>query len=158
MRRVLAILFAAAFIAAAGDPPPPKPLVPVPDKFHHQPAGAAPDLPSEWWKEFRDPLLDWLIEPAVRPNREMRIAAARIAEARALRGGSKSALLPSIDGTVSATQLRGGFNQGVVRIPGSGGAAPSGNLVSPFETSIVSGGFTSRWEIDLFGGRRKELR
>lgn len=38
------------------------------------------------------------------------------------------------------------------------GANSSGNLVSPFETSVVQGGFTMRWEIDVFRGLGKTVK
>jgi NodT family efflux transporter outer membrane factor (OMF) lipoprotein len=152
------VLLLMPFGAIAADPAMPKALVAVPDRFQHQLAGVNAGSHSQWWKLFGDPLLDSLIERAGRTNLDLRIAGARLAESRALRGESKSALLPAVDGTASATHLRGGFNQGVTRIPNAAGALPSGSLVAPFETSVVSAGFTSRWEIDLFGGLRKQLR
>jgi NodT family efflux transporter outer membrane factor (OMF) lipoprotein len=127
----------------------------VPDKFHHQLAATPRGVPAEWWRQFKDPLLDSLIDRVARTNLDVKTAGARIAEARALRGQAKSALFPSIDWTAASNRLRGGFNQGIVRIPGGAG---SSSLVSPFETSIVSSGFSMRWELDVFGGLRNEHR
>src|SRR5437868_14634386 len=39
----------------------------------------------EWWKSFRDSELDWLISEAARTNLNLRIAEARVREARAER-------------------------------------------------------------------------
>jgi NodT family efflux transporter outer membrane factor (OMF) lipoprotein len=96
-----------------------------------------------------------LIDRAERANLDIRKAASRLAEAEASRRGSRSALLPDISSSVSANELRGGFNQGVIRAPGPG--AGTGSLISPFETSVLSAGFNMRWEIDVFGALRKSL-
>jgi multidrug efflux system outer membrane protein len=51
--------------------------------------------------------------------------------------------------------LRGGFQQGVARIPSMPGAAQSGSFVAPFETGIFQGALEMRWELDFFGANRK---
>jgi NodT family efflux transporter outer membrane factor (OMF) lipoprotein len=152
--RLLKILVVAALPLAAGKLPVPKPDVPVPNAFENQPAGAEPAVKENWWKDFGDPLLDELLAIASTANLDIRTAAARVAEAEAsaLRGGSRSALFPSIGVDASATRLRGGYNQGVVR------AGDSASFVTPFESGIVSTGFNMRWEIDVFGGLRKSAR
>ncbi len=153
--RTLTTLTLALTVIAAAKQPAPKPVVPVPQHFRNQPADAVTAPPrQQWWKAFGDPLLDELIDRAERANLDLRRAASRYAEALAARGSTKAALLPSVDNTTNINQLRGGFNQGVARITPGG----SGSFVSPFETSILSTGFTARWEADVFGGLRKSLR
>jgi len=93
---------------------------------------------SEWWKTFQDSTLDSLIDRAVPANLDLRIAAERVTEARAARGVSKSALLPSVGTSGSYTRFRGGIAQGR----------------APFETSIFQVGFDASWELDFFGGLR----
>lgn len=156
MFRTVVVCVAASITVWAAKPTAPKPNVPVPPAFRNQPPGAADNAGDEWWRGFGDPLLDGLIERAGRANLDVRKAASRLAEAEALRKGARSALLPDIGSSASAAELRGGFNQGVIKVPSSGGA-PAGNLVSPFETSVISGGFNMRWEIDVFGGLRKSV-
>ncbi|MBC7925275.1 MAG: TolC family protein [Bryobacteraceae bacterium] len=112
---------------------------------------------DSWWKVYGDPQLDALVEKALTANVDLQSATQRIAEARALRGGSRSALLPSLDVTGSAQRLRGGFQQGVVRIPRASGEVAGGTFVAPFETNIFSGGLDMKWELDLFGGNRAAL-
>jgi NodT family efflux transporter outer membrane factor (OMF) lipoprotein len=146
-----------AFAAFGANRPKPQPFVPAPSRFHHQPADAAEVHQAQWWRSFHDPLLDQLMERAERTNLDIRTAAARVAEARAARGGRRSTLLPSVDASGSASRLRGGFNQGVIRVPEAPGGAGS-SFVTPFETNIVSGGLNLRWEADVFGGLRKGLR
>jgi NodT family efflux transporter outer membrane factor (OMF) lipoprotein len=109
-----------------------------------------PDPVAAWWANFEDPKLTALVERAVQNNRELQVAAARIVEARALAGQSRSALLPSINASTGASRLRGGFNQGIARVS-------SQSFVSPFETGLFQGSSDARWELDVFGGLRKDL-
>ena len=117
------------------------------------PAAAA----AQWWKSFADPLLDELLERVSRDNLDVRKAGARLAEAGAVRGGARAALLPSIDTAASTAQFRGGYNQGVVRLL-NGPGTPGGNLLTPFESTLLLTGFNMRWEADILGGLRKSLR
>ncbi|HBY63472.1 MAG TPA: RND transporter [Solibacterales bacterium] len=114
---------------------------------------------TAWWSVYGDPEMGRLIEKALRGNLDVKKAQARIAEARALSGDAKSRLQPSLGFQSSAQQLRGGFQQGVVRIPqtGSGGAPQGGSFVAPFETGILQGGLDTKWEIDLWGSNRALL-
>lgn len=112
----------------------------------------------EWWKTFQDATLDALVERAVRENLDLHIAAARVTEARAARGVSASALLPSVGTTAGYTRVRGGIAQGLNRtgiVPGS--PASRSNLLAPFETNIFQLGFDASWELDFFGGTRRAV-
>jgi NodT family efflux transporter outer membrane factor (OMF) lipoprotein len=137
------------------------PDVPVPAAFREisSDAGTNGQSPgvTQWWKQFRDPTLDSLIERAARNNLDVLSAASRVAEARAASGVARSTLLPEVGQTTAVNRMRGGFSQGVVRVGGAPSAPQGGSFVSPFETSIVQTGFDTRWEIDLFGALRKGL-
>jgi multidrug efflux system outer membrane protein len=106
---------------------------------------------------YADPELNRLLEKVHSSNLDLRAAGSRIAESRAVAGERKSALGPAINFTSGAQRLRGGFVQGIVRIPQNPGAAPSGAVVSPFETGLVQGQFDMRWELDFFGTNRATL-
>ena len=112
---------------------------------------------TQWWREFRDPALDTLILRALETNLDLRIAASRVVEARAAAGIARSALLPTLSQNASANRIRGGFSQGIVRVGGAPSSAQNDSLVSPFETGVFQAGFEARWEVDLFGGLRKNL-
>jgi NodT family efflux transporter outer membrane factor (OMF) lipoprotein len=112
---------------------------------------------NAWWQGFGDPLLDEMVERAASSNLDVRIAAARLDEARANARGSRSAFGPQVDANASVTKLRGGVNQGVIKVPSTAGGSQAGSFVSPFDTSVVSGGLTMRWEADVFGGIRKTV-
>ena len=66
---------------------------------------------SPWWTIYGDKQLDALVQQALIANLDIKTATARIAEARALAGESRSKLLPAVNLTSSAGRLRGGFQQ-----------------------------------------------
>ncbi len=112
--------------------------------------------PASWWQSYGDPVLTDLVERATQQNLDVKSALARVAEARALTRQSKSALAPSINANASAQQLRGGFQNGIIRIPesGPGGGA---SLISPFETGLIAGSSDMRWELSFWGPNIKQL-
>lgn len=101
---------------------------------------ARPPQLSQWWLQFRDPLLNTLVAEAVERNLDIALAKAKIREARATYREQKGTLFPSADGSASATRTR------------------STSLDGNSEASIYSqyqGGFDASWELDLFGGNRR---
>jgi multidrug efflux system outer membrane protein len=158
--RALSIALAVASLALAREPVDRKPKVPAASAFHEVSPSAGttaqPVSDDRWWSVFHDPVLDALVHRATNNNHDVRIAAARVTEARAAGGVARSELLPEIGGNTSVNRIRGGFSQGIVRAgDGAGGA---GSFVSPFETSIIQGGVQARWEIDVFGGLRQKVK
>jgi len=112
--------------------------------------------PSSWWDTYGDPVLTSLVERASQQNLDVKSALARVAESRALSRQAKSALVPSINVNASAQQLRGGFQNGIIRIPPSGaGGGPS--LITPFETGLIAGSADMRWELSFWGPNSKLL-
>jgi outer membrane protein, multidrug efflux system len=113
---------------------------------------------ARWWKTFNDPELDGLIERAVQSNLDLRLAAARVREARALRGIAASDLGPTINVSGAYTRNRQSENVlpaqvGSLNGGSATGAAPSGTL----EQDLFQAGFDASWEIDLFGGVRRSI-
>jgi NodT family efflux transporter outer membrane factor (OMF) lipoprotein len=106
-----------------------------------------PDI-ERWWESLEDSTLTDLIRRAELANLDLRIAVARVAEARALRGIAKGDLYPDLvlDGAYSYTQISENSPLGQV-IVGSGGE------VEPAEGWQT--GASSFWEIDLFGRIRR---
>ncbi len=100
---------------------------------------------TQWWSLFNDPLLDALIARAATNNLNLKIAVARIAEARALRGVAKSGLAPQVDGTASAQAMR--FSEQTTPF------APGGDP----ETGFYSVGATASWELDVWGRVRRAI-
>jgi NodT family efflux transporter outer membrane factor (OMF) lipoprotein len=104
-------------------------------------AGSAPDLAS-WWRAFADPTLDSLVDRAVAENLDMRLAEARVREARAQRGITAAGEWPKADLNGTARRLRD-----------NAPPAPPDGIVTPY----YQAGFDASWELDLFGGVRRAV-
>lgn len=100
---------------------------------------------SVWWRSFDDPALSMLVDAAQAASPNVASAAARIAEARAAGTQAGAALLPTLDGTLSAQRSNSPFTGGA-----SAGGGGSDSL--PGVTTLQAG-LQSSWEIDVFGGR-----
>lgn len=76
--------------------------VPVAISTHFQNAPSQQDNTSStdlhsWWKRFQDPVLDDLISQALTANHDLKIAKARVREARTVVTVTESVLYPTID-------------------------------------------------------------
>ncbi|MDO9404100.1 MAG: efflux transporter outer membrane subunit [Polaromonas sp.] len=91
-----------------------------------------------WWAQQNDPLLVELIAAGQTASPTISAARSGIEQARAARVQAGAALLPSLDGTASASRSR---------------SAPFAGLSSP-PTNTVQLGLQTNWEIDVFGGGR----
>ena len=121
----------------------------------------------EWWTAFKDPTLSSLVETAVRANLDVRLAEARIRQARASLGVAGGPLWPQVNGTVlydrshtpsAAVNTAGG---GVAVSGSSGGSSGSGSSgssggVPPFR-ELFQAGLDGSWEVDVFGGTRRNI-
>ena len=65
---------------------------------------------TRWWTAFNDPLLNSLVERAVRSNLDLRLAEARIREARASRGVIAADAWPTLDISGSYSRSRASEN------------------------------------------------
>lgn len=99
------------------------------------------DLP--WWKVFDDKTLQDLIRETLVNNYDLRAAAARVDEARAKVGVTRSEILPHTDLTA-----------GVSRDRNSQQLYPNLNRL----TSTMTGGFSTAWELDVWGKIRQAIR
>lgn len=96
---------------------------------------------ATWWKRFNDPVLDRLITDALQSSPDVRTTLARIDEARARRGVTRSALFPMLSGGASGQGVRSENRRTGVATSDSFGADVNMN-----------------WEIDLFGKLRQNLK
>jgi NodT family efflux transporter outer membrane factor (OMF) lipoprotein len=131
-----------------------QPTVPTPARWGEPLNGGETDSPAavaDWWKNFRDPELDSLISRAAQSNLDLKIAQARVREARAVYGIAVGNLLPTVDASGSYARQRESQNQPLV---GPGDHLPSG---IPFENNFYQSGFDASWEIDVFGGKRRAM-
>jgi len=138
-----------------------RPQAAVPSQWTVSPArGTSPQSPTnDWWSSFQDPELNSLVARTVEKNLDLKLALERVTEARAARGVAKSDYFPTVNASVSGTQIRGGFNEGVVRaVPTSPDSNSRPNLISPFTTDVFQGSLEASWEIDVFGGIRRGVQ
>ncbi|MEM1131855.1 MAG: TolC family protein [Pseudomonadota bacterium] len=106
-------------------------------------AAPLPQSETGWWGQFNDPVLLDLINTARNENREIRIAALRIIEARAQAAGLRANLRPqSFTGT-----LTGGY---------AANALAGGRIVDN-DFLFVDAGVSAGWEIDIFGRIRRSI-
>src|SRR5207245_11011375 len=72
---------------------------------------------------------------------------------------ARSGYFPSVGANASATRLRGGISQGVIRaVPSSADPTARPSLISPFETNSFQGNLSASWELDVFGGTRRGVQ
>jgi NodT family efflux transporter outer membrane factor (OMF) lipoprotein len=148
-----AVLALALFQGCAVGPNYQQPKTAVPAQWSAPKPGGETNLePSiaSWWKSFKDPQLDSLIERAVKTNHDLRIAEARVREARALYRIASSQLWPTMDAGGSYARQRQSKNQPVL------GSLPMPSGI-PFDNNVYQAGFDASWEIDVFGGNRRAV-
>jgi len=140
-----AILFAAVSSSCTVGPNYNKPLVVEPTVYRGAAAelSAKPDVASfgdqKWWDVFQDEALQTLIRAALEQNYDVRIAATRILEARALLGIAQADQLPEVTASASV------FSQ---RSPAAAGRPA-------VDTSPVQLGLSASWELDFWGRFRR---
>jgi NodT family efflux transporter outer membrane factor (OMF) lipoprotein len=109
----------------------------------------------QWWSVFRDPVLDSLVEEAVRSNLDVKLARARIREARAQRGIVAADYFPNVDVSGSYTRFRRSENVSGTPVTGTGETESTGG--SSGSRDLFVAGFDAGWEIDIFGGIRRSV-
>ena len=121
---------------------------PVAERAPVAATGVAPAAdPAQWWTAFGDARLTELVRRAATNNADVRRAAARVRAARALRGVAAADQGPQVDAHGAAA--RAGQSRHSLL---GGQLAAQGR---PEENSLLDAGFDLRWEIDVFGGRRR---
>lgn len=113
----------------------------------------AADL-TQWWNAFNDPVLDSLIERGVKSNLDLRIAGARVREARASRTVTAAGAWPAVD--VSGSYTRNRASENAVGAP-SQGAVTAPRQGADLEQNFFHSGFDASWEIDFFGRVRRSV-
>jgi NodT family efflux transporter outer membrane factor (OMF) lipoprotein len=148
---------------------------------------------GRWWETFNDPVLNSLIDRAVKSNLDIRLAQTRVRESRFSTEIQRAGLLPVADADASYNRDRfsktgfylGGTNPPTDLSPGATGTpntgtgntinrsskaangkatsstgAPQSGLISSLsktEFDVFQGGFDASWEIDVFGGVRRNI-
>ncbi|MFO1417471.1 MAG: efflux transporter outer membrane subunit [Methylotetracoccus sp.] len=103
----------------------------------------------EWWRVFKDPALDHLIETAYRQNLSLQIAGVRILEARAQIGVAVGDLYPQDQ---HASALIEKFH---LPLRGLSERLPSNEFVNTLWLDRI--GLSASWELDLWGKFRRAI-
>ena len=119
-----------------------RPVVPTPATYRDAPpttdTTTIADLP--WWQVFKDPELLSLVGEAVQNNRDLRVAIARVEQARALARVQKAQILPAIGANAAA-----GYGRGNISLP----------TESPQSAAYFALDASLSWEIDVWGRIRR---
>jgi outer membrane protein, multidrug efflux system len=144
--RVIATMLAGALLGGCAIGPNYKrPSIVQPPTFRGQATAEAASLAdAPWWEAFQDRALQALIVEAIRQNYDVRIAAARVQEARANLRVARSALFPSLD--YNATAGRARLPLGGLNLPGGGDHKTD---------DFFAGSMTMSWELDIWGRVRR---
>src|SRR5437879_10875495 len=101
---------------------------------------------GQWWAIFRDPELHTLEEQIAAANQNLRIAEARLREARAMVRFNRAALFPTISAGVGASSIRDSANRPFLSPNVNTGS--SGDLLLSLDLS---------YDIDLWGRVRRTV-
>jgi multidrug efflux system outer membrane protein len=96
-----------------------------------------------WWAQFEDPVLDDLVSRALKTNHDVRIAVARVDQARAIFDDVKLDRFPTVTAGASVDKRS-------TAIPGFSD--------EPRTITQYSAGFDAFWELDVFGRVRNQVR
>jgi NodT family efflux transporter outer membrane factor (OMF) lipoprotein len=149
MKRVIIAIAGLVLVSGCAVGPnyqPPK--ISAPAQWNSPLTGGETNRPADltvWWKNFGDTNLDALMTLAVRSNLDLRIAGARVREARAKRAVAAGGLWPSAGGAAGYSRNRWGQNS----FPPVTGV--------PLDYNLYSAGFDAAWELDIFGGTRRAV-
>jgi len=131
-----------------------RPKIPIPRQWTETPAVQG-SQPEQWWKTFNDPILDKLISDAIASNLDLKLALARVKDARALRSATIAAGLPSLDAKSSASRR---FNNSSSPTSQTGTSSAGGGFgIGNQFINIFQMGFDAQWELDFFGGVRRAV-
>ncbi len=106
---------------------------------------AEANVPADWWHLFQSSALDVLVDEALRASPTVAQATARLRQAQAEAEAQFGAVLPSVDGTVSAVRQQ-------VNPEAFGFSTPK-----PGPFTLYSASLSVSYALDLFGGVRRAL-
>ncbi|WP_295516396.1 efflux transporter outer membrane subunit [uncultured Stenotrophomonas sp.] len=134
-------------------------------------AGVQPATPpSQWWRALNDPLLDQLVEEALRNSPNLRAAQAKLLASRALQRQRRAEQLPSVGAAAGYANVKApdslensvrGLGENIAGVAEANGRPQeAAQLRQQFadidlDTELYVAGFDASWELDLFGRRRR---
>lgn len=144
VRRLLMTGLVCALASCAVGPDYERPEVEAPNAWRFADDDARDTANIRWWEQFDDPVLDELIDSALRENLDVRIAAARVEEFVGRLRSTRSGLFPQFGYDAQGSRERA-TEAGAVPLP------PGVDPVSNSYSAIIN----MSWEIDLWGKLRR---
>jgi multidrug efflux system outer membrane protein len=144
MRKV-ALLLAAALCGCTVGPDYERPASDVPAQWRIDFPKAADVANTKWWEQFDDPALNALIDTALRENRDLLIAAARVDQFIGALATTRSQFYPQLGYSLDASRNRSSRVGQPALAPGA----------DPYYT-LYQGALSAQWQIDLFGRIRRQ--
>ncbi|TLZ16619.1 MAG: efflux transporter outer membrane subunit [Gammaproteobacteria bacterium] len=142
LRSIVAAIPALLVMACALGPDYHRPETKVPAAFRFEPTPTTESFADQgWWQVYQDPTLQSLIREALDNNLDVRIAAARIEQARAVLGSTRLQQLPQIAVSADAQRARTSVDQ---RVPGV-----------PAISNVFSADGSLSYELDFWGKYRR---
>jgi outer membrane protein, multidrug efflux system len=142
LRNIIAASPALLAVACALGPDYHRPETQIPAAFRFEPTPTTDSFADQgWWQIYQDPTLQALIREALVNNFDVRIAAARIDQARAILGSTRLQQAPQISVSAEAQRARTSVDQRTA------GAPPISNVFS------VDGSLS--YEFDFWGKYRR---
>ncbi len=142
--RILAAFVAAAVAGCTVGPDYVRPTVDAPTAWRIDYPKAADVANTKWWEQFGDPVVNGLIETALRENRDIRIAAARVEQFEGALMSTRSQALPQLGYSADASRAQAS------RV----GQPPVPNGVDR-QFTLYQGSLGASWQVDLFGRVRR---
>jgi multidrug efflux system outer membrane protein len=122
-----------------------RPTVPTPDAWRIDYPKAADVANLKWWEQFGDPVLNQLVETALRDNRDLRVAAARVDQ-----------FIGALTATGAQAYPQIGYGADATRARASGaGFPPLPPTLNPY-FSLYNVSLGAAWQADLFGRVRRQ--
>ena len=143
-RTILQFLFLLILAGCAVGPKYNRPDLASPTSYKQENVRADSITNLKWWEVFRDSVLQGLIRTALKENKDLLTAIARVNESKAILGYNKANLLPFIDYNIRA------------RATDFGKTAEGATVAFPTNSYQALG--MVNWEIDLFGKLRHANR
>jgi len=144
MRKV-ALLLAATLCGCTVGPDYERPTTDVPTQWRIDFPKAADVANTKWWEQFDDQALNALIDTALRENRDLLIAAARVDQFIGALSTTRSQFYPQLAYSLDASRNRAS------RV----GQPPIAAGGDPYYT-LYQGALSAQWQIDLFGRIRRQ--
>jgi multidrug efflux system outer membrane protein len=143
-KTVLMLLLVVALVSCAIGPNYRRPPVETPASWHFGDAQARDVVNTPWWRQFGDPVLDGLVETALKENKDVRIAAARVEEFAGHYAYIRSGQFPQVGAAASYQRTKETTYQNPPW------PATADNPSDTFQALL-----TASWEIDIWGKLRR---